>query len=406
MKIVDVKAYPIRIENNPSESSSSDKGKEQDSDQSFGGESDRPPIKDLGDHYIDKTNYTSIYSKFHQTTVVKVETSDGIIGWGESQSPVSPNTTATIIKDLVNPLTINADIFDVEAIWNKNFTAMKERGHYTGFYIDAISGVDIAIWDAIGKTLKLPTHKLLGGRHRDSIKLYNGIGGRDPKKVADMALSSIAKGYKAVKLHLRENMEGTIEIVSEVRKAIGDDIDLMLDVHMMFNTHEAIRLGRQLEKFNVYWLEAPSDPNDIPGQIKICQALDIPIANGEWTRTKFEMREIFEKRAYDISMPDIARTGLTGAKQIASIADLYNIPVAPHVGGGGILSVAATVQFSIATPNFLIMEHSEQGNKMKSQYLSHPFEAENGEFTATDKPGLGIEIDENALQSFIAKPSL
>ena len=206
MKIVDVKAYPIRIENNPSESSSSDKGKEQDSDQSFGGESDRPPIKDLGDHYIDKTNYTSIYSKFHQTTVVKVETSDGIIGWGESQSPVSPNTTATIIKDLVNPLTINADIFDVEAIWNKNFTAMKERGHYTGFYIDAISGVDIAIWDAIGKTLKLPTHKLLGGRHRDSIKLYNGIGGRDPKKVADMALSSIAKGYKAVKLHLRETI--------------------------------------------------------------------------------------------------------------------------------------------------------------------------------------------------------
>ena len=406
MKIVDVKAYPIRMENNLSGSSSFDKGRKEVSDTSFGEESEHPPIKDLGDHYIDETRHTSIYSKFHETTVVKIETSDGIIGWGESQSPVSPNTTATIIKDLVYPLIINGDIFDVEAIWHNNFTAMRERGHYTGFYIDAISGVDIAIWDAIGKTLKMPTHKLMGGRHRDSVKIYNGIGGRDPKKVAEMAQWSISKGYKALKLHLREDLERTVEIVSEVRKTIGNDIDLMLDVHMMFNTHQAIRLGKQLEKLNVYWLESPTDPNDIPGQIEISRSLDMPIANGEWTRTKFEMREIFEKRAYDICMPDIARTGLTGAKQIASMANLYNIPVAPHVGGGGILSVASTVQFSIATPNFLIMEHSEQGNKMKSQFLSNPFEPENGEFQVTDKPGLGIDIDEGSLQSFITKPSL
>ena len=175
---------------------------------------------------------------------------------------------------------------------------------------------------------------------------------------------------------------------------------------MMFNTHEAIKLGKQLENFNVYWLESPSDPNDIPGQVEISRSLDMPIANGEWTRTKFEMREIFEKRAYDISMPDIARTGLTGAKQIASIAHLYNIPVAPHIGGGGILSVASTVQFSIATPNFLIMEHSEQGNKMKSLFLSKPFEPENGSFPVTEEPGLGIDINEESLQKFILKPSV
>ena len=409
MKIVDVKAYPIRIQNDEDSSSKLeqfDKGRKDVSDQSFGGGSERPPIRDLGDHFIDETHHTSIYSKFHETTVVRVETSDGIVGWGESQSPVSPNTTATIINDLVYPLIIDADILDVEAIWHNNFTAMRERGHYTGFYIDAISGVDIAIWDAIGKTFKLPTHKLMGGRHRNSVKIYNGIGGRDPKKVAEMAEWSISKGYKALKLHLRETIEGTIDIVSEVRKTVGNNIDLMLDVHMMFNTHEAIKLGKQLENFNVYWLESPSDPNDIPGQVEISRSLDMPIANGEWTRTKFEMREIFEKRAYDISMPDIARTGLTGAKQIASIAHLYNIPVAPHIGGGGILSVASTVQFSIATPNFLIMEHSEQGNKMKSLFLSKPFEPENGSFPVTEEPGLGIDINEESLQKFILKPSV
>ena len=149
MKIVDVKAYPVRIQNDDNFSSKFDKGRKEVSDQSFGGDSERPPIKDLGDHYIDETHHTSIYSKFHETTVVRVETSDGVVGWGESQSPVSPNTTATIINDLVYPLIINADILDVEAIWHNNFTAMRERGHYTGFYIDAISGVDIAIWDSI-----------------------------------------------------------------------------------------------------------------------------------------------------------------------------------------------------------------------------------------------------------------
>ena len=155
MKIVDVKAYPIRIQNDTDFSSKLeqfDKGRKDVSDQSFGGDSERPPIRDLGDHFIDETHHTSIYSKFHETTVVRVETSEGIVGWGEAQSPVSPNTTATIINDLVYPLIINADILDVEAIWHNNFTAMRERGHYTGFYIDAISGVDIAIWDAIGKT--------------------------------------------------------------------------------------------------------------------------------------------------------------------------------------------------------------------------------------------------------------
>ena len=180
----------------------------------------------------------------------------------------------------------------------------------------------------------------------------------------------------------------------------------MLDVHMMFNTHEAIKLGKQLENFNVYWLESPSDPNDIPGQVEISRSLDMPIANGEWTRTKFEMREIFEKRAYDISMPDIARTGLTGGKQIATIAELYNIPISPHVGGGGIVSIAATLQYSLGIPNFLIMEHSEQGNAVKSMFLSEPFDAKNGQYSLPNKPGLGIDVDENKLEKFKIKPSL
>ena len=363
-------------------------------------------IKDMGEYYIDDGSNTSIYSKSHETTVVKIETDTGIIGWGEAQSPVSPNTSATIIKDIVTPLTIGKNIFDVEAIWHKNYAAKRERGHYTGFYIDAICGVDIAIWDAIGKALDMPTAQAMGGIHRNKVSLYNGIGGTIPEEVADQAEWSVSKGYKYLKMHLKEDIDNTIEIVTKVRERVGESIGLMLDVHMGFDTFNAIKLGKELEKINLLWLESPSDPIDIPGLCEISRSLDLPIANGEWTRTKYEMREIFEKRAYDISMPDIARTGLTGGKQIATIAELYNIPISPHVGGGGIVSIAATLQYSLGIPNFLIMEHSEQGNAVKSMFLSEPFDPNKGQYSLPNKPGLGIDVDEKKLEKYKINPSL
>tara|TARA_Y100000748_G_scaffold231209_1_gene195231 strand:+ start:888 stop:2198 length:1311 start_codon:yes stop_codon:yes gene_type:complete len=363
-------------------------------------------IKDMGEYYIDESSNTSIYSKSHETTVIKIETETGIVGWGEAQSPVSPNTTATIVKDILTPLTMEKNIYDVESIWHNNYSAQRERGHYTGFYIDALSGVDIAIWDAIGKSLNMPTSQAMGGIHRKNVTVYNGIGGSTPEEVADMAEWSVSKGYKYLKMHLKGNLEEIVDIVSEVRHRVGNSIGLMLDVHMGFETHNAIKLGKKLEKLNLLWLESPSDPTDIPGLCEISSSLDLPIANGEWTRTKYEMREIFEKRAYDISMPDIARTGLTGGKQIATIAQLYNIPIAPHIGGGGIVAIAATLQYSINTPNFLIMEHSEQGNAVKSEILSEKFDAKNGTYSLPSSPGLGIEIDESKLKKYTIAPSL
>ena len=431
MKIVNIESFPIRVSNQ------SDKGRKIDtknintamlannelSEKADSYEAANKPdtkrhlevksmdsyetiIKDMGEYYIDDGSNTSIYSKSHETTVVKIETDTGIIGWGEAQSPVSPNTSATIIKDIVTPLTIGKNIFDVEAIWHKNYAAKRERGHYTGFYIDAICGVDIAIWDAIGKALDMPTAQAMGGIHRNKVSLYNGIGGTIPEEVADQAEWSVSKGYKYLKMHLKEDIDNTIEIVTKVRERVGESIGLMLDVHMGFDTFNAIKLGKELEKINLLWLESPSDPIDIPGLCEISRSLDLPIANGEWTRTKYEMREIFEKRAYDISMPDIARTGLTGGKQIATIAELYNIPISPHVGGGGIVSIAATLQYSLGIPNFLIMEHSEQGNAVKSIFLSEPFDAKNGQYSLPNKPGLGIDVDENKLEKFKIKPSL
>lgn len=372
MKIADVRAFPLRI-----------------------GEREAG-----GDYRVDRSAFTTIYARQHETTVIRIETDDGIVGWGEAQSPVSPNTTATIVRELVRPLVMGCDPFDIEAIWTRNYAAMRERGHPTGFYIDALAGTDIALWDIVGKAVGKPVHKIAGGRYRDTILLYAGVGGADPAKVADSAEEHLSYGYKALKLHLLLDGEGVAEICRAVRQRVGPGIMLMVDTHTRQTVASAILLGRALEKLGFTWLEAPIMPEDIPGQAEITRALDMAVAIGEWARTRYEMREQFERRAYDIAMHDIARTGITEGHRIATLADTYNIPVAPHIGGGGILATAATVEWSASCPNFMIMEHAHHANALKSRILKEPYEPENGYYKVTDRPGLGVEVDEEALERY------
>ena len=241
----------------------------------------------------------------------------------------------------------------------------------------------------MGKAIGKPVHKIAGGRYRDEILLYTGIwSGTDPVKVADAAEEHVGYGYQALKLHLLLDVEGVAEICREVRKRVGPKI-------MAHGGYAHASDGGQFDSvwvvswrsWDFTWLESPTVPDDIPGQAEITRALDMAVAIGEWTRTRYEMREQFERRAYDILMHDIGRTGITEGHRIATLADTYNIPVAPHVGGGGILAVAATVEWSASCPNFMIMEHSHHANAVKSRILKEPYEPENGYYKVTDRPG-------------------
>ncbi len=352
-------------------------------------------------HYsVSSEGWRSIYSRHHETTVVRITTSDGIVGYGEAQSPVSPRTSKTIVEDLCRPILVGKDPFDVEYLWQRMFTSMRERGHYTGFFIDALAGCDIALWDIIGQATGKPVHKVLGGRYRDKIPLYAGIGGTTPEAAVAQATKYISQGYGGLKIHTTHERAEILEIVAAVREQVGPQVKLMVDLHTQYSVPAAIMLGRGLEKLDVLWLESPTAPEDIPGQAALAQALDMSVAIGEWTRTRYELREVFERHACDITMPDIARTGLTEGKRIASLADTYNIPVTPHIGGGGILSVAATIQFSAAIPNFLIMEHSPDAHEMKGQITTRKPTVEDGAFVLDDLPGLGVIIHTETLEAF------
>ena len=352
-------------------------------------------------YYLPAEGWRCIYARHHETMVVRITTSDGIVGYGEGQSPVSPRTSKTAVEDLCRPILIGQDPFDVEYLWQRMFAGMRERGHYTGFYIDALAGCDIALWDIIGQTTGKPVHKVLGGRYRDRIPLYAGVGGSSPEAAAEQAAKSVSEGYAGLKIHSTLSRAEILEIVAAVRERVGPKVKLMVDLHTQYSESEATMLGRGLEELDVMWLESPTVPEDIPGQAALAAALDMSVAIGEWTRTRFELREVFERRACDITMPDIARTGLTEGKRIASLADTYNIPVTPHIGGGGILSIAATIQFSAAIPNFLIMEHSPGAYEMKGQITSRKPTVQDGAFVLDDTPGLGVTIDTEALEAFV-----
>ena len=385
MKIKKVEAFAMRMP--PRDTSKGDQGADSSRDE-------------FGDYHIAKDSWSSIYSKRHERALVRIETDEGIVGWGEGQAPVSPRTVQTIVEDLCRPVLLDRDPFDVEYLWYRLYSAMRERGHITGFYVDALAGVDLALYDLLGKALNKPVYKLLGGKFRDDVLIYTGMGGDDPEAVTRTATEHVAEGYTALKLHLRQSNRRIAEIVGAVREAVGPDVSILVDVHGQRDVSGAIVLGGLLEKLDVRWLEAPSLAEDVKGHAEIAAALDLQVATGEWLRTIWEWRQWIDLRAFDCAMPDIARTGLTEGKRISALCDAYNLPIAPHVGGGGILSVAASVQFSAAIPNFQILEHSQRAHANKGRIAkSYPVPA-GGRFVLDDTPGLGVEIDEDRVREF------
>ncbi|WDR03945.1 mandelate racemase/muconate lactonizing enzyme family protein [Devosia algicola] len=276
MKISKVEAFPIKLKR---EDEYTENLREED-------------MNDFGDYVIARNQWTSIYPKHIETTLVRIETDSGIVGWGEAFAPVGRRTPATVVEDICRTVIMGHDPHDVEYLWYRSYSAMRERGHGTGFFVDALSGVDQALWDIVGKSLNKPVYKLLGGRYRDKVRVYSGFGGTDPQIMANQSAEMVRLGYTALKLHLRVSNARILDIVSAVRERVGADIELMVDVHTTRSVSEAIQLGRGLEKLSVSWLEAPVAPEDISGHAEVARALDMDVASGEWLRTSYEWKSL------------------------------------------------------------------------------------------------------------------
>ncbi len=353
--------------------------------------------------------------------IVEVETDDGIVGIGESG--LGGGATATVIEKDLKPLLLGRDPTMIEGLWQLMFARTRQYGR-RGVVMNAISGIDIALWDIAGKVAKMPVYKLLGAS-RDRVEAYASGGfyqeGKGVDGVAGEAESYRARGFRGMKMkigrnpstgsHLRHlaNMAEVCEVepeidiarVAAVRKALGPQAKLMVDVNCAWSPDFAIRMGREFEPYNLYWIEEPVATDDIDGSARVADALTTPIAGYETETGLYGFRELVTRGAVDIVQLDVAWSGgFSEGKRIAAFAQAHHRMVAPHAFAGAVLLIAS-LHYAASIPNALALEWDQNPNGLRDELLKEGLKLESdGTVKLPERPGLGIELDRAAVEKY------
>jgi len=340
---------------------------------------------------------------------VKVHTDEGIYGVGEAYSCGPDKATVEVIRDFEEWL-IGRDPRDIEGLWNLMYAGSRFPG---GSIVNsAISGIEHALWDIAGKAANLPVYRLLGGKCRNKIRVYQSPRGDTPEKLAENAVALIEKyGYTAIKMgplpSKWQNMPWNAALraaearVQAVREAVGDDIDIGLDPHArIFEPGRALELCQVVAPYRPFFMEEALRPENYDALAKLSQHVDIPLATGEMLYTRYEFRELLNLQAVDIIQPDICLTGgLLEMKKIAALAEANYVSVAPH-NPCGPLATAVNVHFAASTQNFLILEYHADDESPRRDIVDEPIKLVNGYLELPDRPGWGVDLNEEALGKF------
>jgi len=377
---------------------------------------------------VDTVNiYLVSTGKLHPV-IVELVTDDGIAGIGEAAIAYGLGGTAAagMVKDLAERLIVGRDPSRIEALWSEMYDHSFWAKGGGAIVFAGISAIEQALWDIKGKALGVPVFELLGGRIRDTVRVYaNGWYGaaRTPAQLADAAQRPLGDGYRALKCYPlavpdenglrhvsarhvdRDFANLAFEKIKALRSAVGPDVELMLDLSGGLTTGETIRLCRRFEELDISWIEEPADPFDVGALKKISEHVDIPIAVGERLYTRHGFRKVFEQHAADIVQPDVGNTGgIMEVKKIAAMAEAYNLQVAPH-NCGSALSTAAALQISSCIANFTTLEIYPYFPERPGyvQVLEDPPEAriKDGFLAVGAGPGLGVTLAIDRLQPFL-----
>jgi galactonate dehydratase len=344
---------------------------------------------------------------------VKVETDEGIIGWGESRPINKVESVVGYLSDVADRFVIGHDAFNIEQLIYK--LMVEDFGKPGEVAMSGIAMLEMACWDIVGKALGQPVYKLLGGAVRDKIKAYaNGwyTVERSPEEFHAAAKRALAKGYRALKFDPfgagyyemeRAEKVKTIALVEAVRDAVGPDVEILIEMHGRFNPVTAVEMTRELARFQPSWVEEPVPPANLAALKKVADAvapLGIPVATGERLHTMHEYRELFELGCADIIQPDIAHFGgILSTKKLAAWADTYYMLIAPHNVGGPV-ATAAALHLAAGTVNFKIQEHF---NDFDEPYVLGSAAGlpvvEDGYFALPTGPGLGLTVDEEVIRA-------
>jgi L-alanine-DL-glutamate epimerase-like enolase superfamily enzyme len=398
MKITAIEAYPLRAKRDYVKATGLDKPVPA-----------TQPIKPAPERVLTAAGGRHIcsYPKGVQSLLIRVQTDAGIEGIGESHAPVAPQVAKAIIEHLLAPYIIGEDPRAVDVLWEKMYSTMRLRGHSSGFMTEAMAGIDIALWDIFGKSVGLPIYQLLGGGYASRIKAYaSGVPGKTRQERVDSTRRFVEElGFTAVKGSIgRNRLELEVEEMAALADALADEAHLLVDAHGAYDAVTALKLGMELQSLGVYWFEDPLMPEDHAGYKHLSDNLDMAVAAGETECNRFQFRDRLAARAVDIILPDVCRAGgISEGLKIARLADIYQTPWAAHVSMGTPIHIAAALHLAAATPNFLICECPTHQNPIGNNLLRNPVICEDGYFHIPEGPGLGIELDEEALESVILK---
>lgn len=371
-------------------------------------------IASVQTHILDHklaTAFESASMRFdrRQHLLVEIVCDDGTTGWGECLGPALPN--AAVVKAYAHHL-IGSNPLSTEIIWQRLYNLFRDQGQ-RGLAVTGLSGIDVALWDIKGKHFGVPVGVLLGGRMRESVRAYaTGSFKREGEdRVAGNASECagyVADGFHAVKIKIGFDPEEDVRVVAAVREAIGSRTRMMIDANHGYDVREAIEVGQAVARYDIDWFEEPVIPEQIGAYRAVREGQPIPVAGGETWHGKFAFREPLETRAVDIVQPDLCGTGgFTEMRRVADMAALHGIRLVPHVWGTGI-QIAASLQFMAAqlpdpprrNPIEPILEFDRTENPFRQAVLATPLEHENGVVRIPDGPGLGIEINRDALTEY------
>jgi galactonate dehydratase len=345
--------------------------------------------------------------------LVKLETDEGIHGWGESYTQADRDKAIEAHIHAMKRYVIGRNPFDIKHFTSVMYLDWANKRGAMDFY-SALSGIEQAMWDIAGKAAGQPVYNLLGGRCRDKIRVYaNGWGGGrgGPEALAESALGVVERGFTALKFDPfpgpwreiidRDQEREAVANVRAVRKAVGPDIEILVEVHRRLAPANAVRMARLLEEFDPFWYEEPVSSRDMGGLAAAKRQITLPVVTGEELYTKAEFRAVFEQQAADIINPDICNCGgILELKEIAAMAETYSVAVSPHNYNSTTVGLSATAHLCAAIPNFLITEYFVNFEPVAKEVAIGGLVAENGYLALPTTPGLGLDIDEAALARY------
>ena len=334
------------------------------------------------------------------TTLVRVDTDEGMSGIGSASG--NGELIEVIVAKVIKPLLVGMDPTEIDTIWDKAYVRAGHKEFGTrGIGVVALSGVDMALWDILGKARGVPLYQLLGGKCRDKVPVYaTALYPEEPAKVARRARGFADQGFHGVKIKVGFDLDQDIRIVRAVREELGKDFIVMTDANQGYSVDVALKASDAFADCGAYWLEEPLFVEDIEGHAILREKSKTPIAVGENLHMCYAFENFIMRGAVDFIQPDVARAGgITEIRKITALAARHKVPVSFHTWGDGV-ALAASVHLSAALKDCIVMELDYTYNPLREELLREPFKVQNGFLIPPERPGLGIELNPNALERF------